>query len=58
MILMNDNEERRNLQRFGTIRLNETEAKEVIAEELAYGDHNVVSPRAKSDRKFRISANI
>eukprot|EP00972_Heterocapsa_arctica_P027097 3984987-Heterocapsa_arctica.AAC.1 len=44
------------LLRLGAIRLTAEEAKEVIMEELHLESHDMVSPRTKTDRNFRITA--
>eukprot|EP00972_Heterocapsa_arctica_P097323 14358496-Heterocapsa_arctica.AAC.1 len=44
------------LLRFGAIRLNLEEGKEVISEGIHVGSHFMDSPRTRSDRNFRISA--
>eukprot|EP00972_Heterocapsa_arctica_P111850 16428457-Heterocapsa_arctica.AAC.2 len=49
-------QERMDLLFWGAVRLNMEEAKEVIAEQLYFGEHFMTSPRRRSDRNFRISA--
>eukprot|EP00972_Heterocapsa_arctica_P075404 11123083-Heterocapsa_arctica.AAC.1 len=48
--------ERLMLLRLGAIRLTTEEAKEAIMEELHLELHDMVSPRTRTDRNFRISA--
>eukprot|EP00972_Heterocapsa_arctica_P049280 7253614-Heterocapsa_arctica.AAC.1 len=53
--LMINRTERLMLLRLGAIRLTAEEAKEAIMEELHLDTHDMVTPRTKTDRHFRIS---